>query len=103
MGIDPADAPSVQSIALHELEDFGMLHLRRRRERAKQTEDLAPVPQGSACQFADDKGVSEDLPMLEQTSERSAAHAKVIDPDRCVDEDHTRITPRAGFSGAGSA
>ena len=88
MGIHLADTPSVQSMPFHEIKDFGMLRLGCRRKFVQQTEDFAPVPQGSACQFADDERMDDDISVLEQAGQRWAAHMEVLDPDRRIDEDH---------------
>ena len=88
MGIHPADTPSVQSMPFHEIKDLGMLRLGRRRKLVQQLENLAPVPQGSACQFGDDERMDHDVAVLEQAGQPWAAHAEVLDPDRRVDEDH---------------
>ncbi len=81
MGVDPADAGSVEVSFIHQGHDFIVLCHPSLGKRGKETEDFLTVAKGAAGQFPDHKRVRADLILLEQRAQAGVAPPEVIDPD----------------------
>ena len=91
MGVDVADAEAEQRVAINEGEDFcvaGENGLGQVGERGQDDLSYAQMTEGK---FADNEGMRQNHPGVEQRGERRIARAQMIDRDRLS----TRITPGA--------
>ena len=96
MDIDIAQTNPYQPANLDEMQNLLMADDRRLREGLQEPQNFNSVSQVSAGQFADDMGVAEHAPFVEESGEPFAPMPKVLDPNGRIDQDH-RLTWRAGF------
>src|SRR5215469_18633049 len=97
MGIDITDTAPEQRLAIDELQHFsvrGAVHLRQPPQHAQ---NLLTPPQMAECQLTQHKRVPKHLAVAEQLREYRAGQAQMLDPDRCVDEDHAGFGRRRGI------
>ncbi len=86
MSIDPADAATHEAVGLDEKQHLPVVDDRRVREGSQEGQDLAPPPEVPAGELADHERVSPHLPGAQALGQRLVASAKMIHPDRGVDE-----------------
>ena len=75
MRIDPSDSPPVQSMPLHEAEDFVVLGQLRRGKYAEEREDLLTVLEPPTGEFSNHEGVREDEGVLKERRESRVPYA----------------------------
>jgi hypothetical protein len=97
MRIDISDAAPEQRLPINEVEYFLVRGDGRLREFTQSAENQTTLPQIAERQFASDERMLEDLPAVEQLTERIGPSAQMIDPDRGVDQDHLGFGRRRGI------
>jgi len=88
MRIDPADAASVQSAAFHQAQNFVVLRDATLWNGGQQPEDFIPIPYVTARDLSNNKRVRQHQSVVEENLEPLNSGAKVLHPDRCIDENH---------------
>ena len=96
MDIDIAEANPDQPANLNEMQDLFMADDRRLREGLQEPQNFSSVSQVSAGQFADDMGMAEHDPFVEERGEPFAPMPEVLNPNGGIDQDH-RLTWRPSF------
>lgn len=91
MSVHPSDSRTRQIVGFDELEHLFVQRQWSLRKCIQQRQDLPPVPDPAAGDLAHHEGVARDLPALEATREPRIAPAKVIDPDRGIDEHYETL------------
>jgi hypothetical protein len=89
VNVDKSQAATVQTLTLDEKEHLIIRHLCNARKIAKQGQNLPAVPQVSTSQLADNERVHHDFDIFQQARQPCLAGAEVVDPHRCVDQDHS--------------
>jgi predicted nucleic acid-binding protein len=97
VGIDIADAAPEQRMTIDQAEHFLVLGNDRLRQVAQVAEKGIPRSQIAEREFADHKRVSEDLASVEERRELLIACVQMLDPDRCIDQDHSGFGRRRGI------
>ncbi len=101
MHVDVADATPPKAVPVDEL---AHLHVRGHacpgqiQERAEDEPSLAKRTEGK---LADDERVHQHHSRIEETGQRVISRAKMVDPHRCVGQDHANITPSWAGAAAG--
>ena len=101
MHVDVADAFSVKAVTLDESENLLAISHHGGGQILKQFQDRRAIREASASDLSEYKGMHDDDTALEQIGELRIALAKVIDPDRRVDQDQDEVSWRlrgAAFS-----
>jgi len=97
MRIDPAQAPSVDSIFLEQMQDLGMISRCGQGKRLKQIQDLIPVSDISASQFTNDEGVTDHGSLFQQFRQTGWFPPQMVNPDRGINQDHQVWVFRRGI------
>jgi hypothetical protein len=90
VGVDEPDATTMKPPSVDEGEDLVVLGLPRPRQCMKQFQDHVPTREGTTGDFADHKRMADNFTRLQDRGQLAIAPPQVVDPDRCVDEDHRR-------------
>jgi hypothetical protein len=69
MNVHPSKASACKAMPLYKTQELGVLGDRSLRESRQQSENLAPVPNVTACKFTHDEGVTGHLTPVEQSRE----------------------------------
>jgi hypothetical protein len=88
MHVDISDTSTHQRLLLDEFQHLGVGCNRRVWQPSEKAQNLFTIADISARELANDERVNQDLVTLEQGDEVWLTSAKVIDPDRSVDENH---------------
>jgi hypothetical protein len=88
MSIDQPDAAAGKVPLVDEGEDFSMRGLAGSRQSGEEFEDLMPPGKGSASEFTDDERVADHVAGFQPDRQLAVAPPQMVDPDRCIDEDH---------------
>jgi len=88
MGINQPDAAAVKAPLIDEGEDLFMRGLAGPRQSGEEFEDLMPPGKGSAGEFTDHERVADHFAGFETNRQLTVAPPQMVDPDRCIDEDH---------------
>jgi len=74
--------------SLQEIQHLFIFRNLRLRQGPQQAQDLSPVTQCPTGQLAYDKGVAEYLLLIEQRPQPLTSFAKMLNPNRCIDQNH---------------
>ena len=94
MSIHVTDPAAKQPVSFDKLQDFFMRSEARLRHEPKICQDDISIPKISQCEFANDKGVRQNLARFEQCRQGSNFAANVLRPNRGVDQDHLDFSRR---------
>lgn len=81
MQVNPPESAAVQSGGLEQMQDLIVRCRRGVRQGGQKAEDLLTAAEIPAGQFSDDERVAEDLMVMQEFRQASAARAQVGDPD----------------------
>lgn len=101
MHIDPADASTVEPLSLDEPEELTLLDHWRPRQGCQKVEHLASVPKVPAGKLANCERMDDSDPTLQIVGQPWFTLAKVLDPDRRID-DHAEARRLRGDERVGS-
>ena len=99
--IDPADIPSAELPAFHQIERFFVSSLHCFRKFREVSQNLATLLQISARKFTQHEGMHENQAVVEKRGEARVALAKMFNPDGAVDQYCHNVADRR--RGAGSS
>ena len=88
MSIDQSDAAAMKVPLFNEDEDFFMRGLAGPRQSGEEFEDLVPPGKGSAGEFSNHQRVADNVAGFQPDRQLAVAPPQMVDPDRCIDEDH---------------
>lgn len=88
MRVDEPDSSAVEPPVFDERENLVVFGLPRPRQGMEELEDHATAGKGAAGQFTDHKWMTHDLARLQEHGKVAVAAPQVVDPDRCIDENH---------------
>src|SRR5271165_656789 len=94
--VDMADAAPEQGVTITEAEDFRVRGDYGGRQVQEGGQDGLTLAEDAQRKFADDQGVRQNPPDIEQYGQCRVARPQMIDPDRRVYEDHDRADRRLG-------
>jgi|688.fasta_scaffold180289_2 hypothetical protein len=95
MHVDQPQPHAVTPVAVDEADDFDVGRLGGLRQGFKEPEDFRSPDERSACQFADDERMADDVAPLQKCGRTAIATMQVVDPHRCVEE-HQSARPPPG-------
>jgi hypothetical protein len=96
MGVDPTDSFSPKLALVDQPEDLVVGRANRERQSLKIRQYARAISKVSARDLADDKGVGAHLPAAQKPDELCASETQVLDPNRCIDQDHALAERRLG-------
>ncbi len=88
MSIDVTNAKAGEPVLLDETQDFLIGRCRRLGQVLQCLQYDFALPQIAKRQFSNDERVCQDPSCVENGAQRSDAESQMVDPHRCVDEDH---------------
>ena len=101
MNVDESQTTAVQTMTLDEKERLIIRDRCNGRKIGKQRQNLPAIPQVSASQLTDHKRMHDNFGILQQAGQPCLTSPKVVDPHRCIDQDHSggaATRRRFGFS-----
>jgi hypothetical protein len=94
--IDVTNAAPKKNLSFDKIKDFrigGDIH---RWQKPHRSEDIVALPEIAKCHFTYNERVHQDLSAIEKLRQFSLTSAQVIDPNRCVDQNHLDAGRRRG-------
>lgn len=88
MSVDIAYAKTEQSFICDEMKHFLVMRDFSLRQLLQAIQDNLSLTQTSQRQFASNKWMGENAPLLEEIGQGCIAFAQRVDPDGCIDENH---------------
>jgi len=88
VSIDQPDAAAVKALLVDEGENFFMRGLAGPRQSGEEFQDLMPPGKGSAGEFTDHEWMAHHVAGFQPDRQLAVTLPQMVDPDRCIDEDH---------------
>ena len=98
LGVDVADAGSCETLPIDEAQDLLVGGHRGLGKPLQKADHLAATTEVAQAEIPSDPRMAEDGSALKKPAECRVAGAKVVDPDRGVDQDHRDADRRRGIS-----
>jgi hypothetical protein len=86
--VDEPDSSTVESPVLDEHQNLVVPGLTRPRQGVEELDDFVPTCEGAAGEVTDHEWMTHDRARLQEHGHVAIAVPQVVDPNRCIDEDH---------------
>jgi hypothetical protein len=96
MGVDIPDTQPKQRPPIDEVKHFLVRGDGYLWQFSQGVQNNITLPETAESEFTRHEGMPEDPSAIEEPAERRIASPQVVDPDRCVDQDHSGFGRRLG-------